>query len=341
MSSFDLTSKEVEVDVKGFDAKRVYIVEARHKITRTLLGFIRFQDGVLEFTNFKAQLSRKALDMGESSKRDDIHAAGTHGEGFKVAALVMLRKGYRVRYESSKFYWNFQFGGKDQTLLYCSLREMQASKLARLMAAYSKKTRKGDPRELKSNIWEDVSVKIGQKFRGLGTMIEEEDFQKWIEVSIDLNQPSKIIETRHGTLILDDAFRGRIYLKGLLLEGENSSRGFSYGYNFKYGQVNRDRERLTDPNQEAATLVEIWQEAIEKDKAGTIKKYVDLLRVDKAADVRFAKKYISRGTAEHIWKHLLEVDTERKLFYHDDKNGDTVIPSTEDCSLTLANLIKI
>jgi hypothetical protein len=100
----------------------VWIATAHGPDSREVLGFIRHikAKGTLELTNFKAQLSRKSLDMGESSKRHENNLAGTHGEGFKLAALVMVRKNYQVRCEASKFYWSFQLGGRKKRTLYCT-----------------------------------------------------------------------------------------------------------------------------------------------------------------------------------------------------------------------------
>jgi hypothetical protein len=44
-----------------------------------------------------------------------------------------------------------------------------------------------------------------------------------MKVSLDLDPPSKIIRMHHGTVILDHHFKGRIYLKALLLEGESAT----------------------------------------------------------------------------------------------------------------------
>ena len=77
----------------------VYIAEACHPDTGELLSFVHYKekDGMLELTNFKARLSRATLDQGVTSKREKDHLAGAHGEGFKIAALVM------VHLESSVF----------------------------------------------------------------------------------------------------------------------------------------------------------------------------------------------------------------------------------------------
>lgn len=243
IETFDLNQARFEPIIHGFDLDGSYTAEARYPSSKQLLGYISLKDGVLEFTNFKTQLSPRALDLGSSSKRDSSETAGTHGEGFKVASLVMLRNGYRVQYQASEFYWTMRFGEKHKDTLYCVLSGMKKATLIKLKSTTRK--HKG-PRELSGNIWEDVTLKIGA-IRGQGKKITKEDWAKWMGVSVDLERPSKQIRTKFGNIILDDEFRGKIYLKGLLLEGVTSEREFRYGYNFMAGEVNRDRERLSDP----------------------------------------------------------------------------------------------
>jgi hypothetical protein len=278
----------------------------------------------LELTNFKAQLSRRALKVGVTTKRQKLGMAGTHGEGFKVASLVMLREGYQVRFEASKFYWNFRFAGGEKDTLHCFFSTPKGSAIQKQVAAYQKKAGKSCSRELKANLWEDVSVKIGKVHGSQGTMIELNDFKDWLQVSLHLDRPTKIIETACGTLILDPGFRGRIYLKSLLLE-TNSVKEWRFGYNLFDGKVNRDRQRLTNPAEEASVLARIWEEAIQKEEEDTLDDYVEMLKEDtRWADVSLAKKHMSETTAQKVWQHLLKGDPERIRFYHDHKNGDEV-----------------
>jgi hypothetical protein len=137
-----------------------------------LLGFIRYskKKGTVELTNFNAKLKREALDMGCTTKRRKSHLAGTHGEGFKVASLVMIRNGYQARFETSSYYWNFRFGGNNQAQLYCYLRPISKAKLDHQMVAYKKSVDRGTARTLKANIWEDVSVKIGRVYNSKGAL---------------------------------------------------------------------------------------------------------------------------------------------------------------------------
>ena len=117
------------------------------------------------------------LDIGVTTKRGSHETAGKHGEGFKVGALVMTRNLYRVRYESSNFYWAFKFGGHLQQQLYCSLSPMNENKIKTLRDKEEKRIAAGTARQLQSNIWEDVTVKIGRIY-GTGERVKKERFSE-------------------------------------------------------------------------------------------------------------------------------------------------------------------
>jgi hypothetical protein len=318
-----LKNRDFTILDKGFDSRDVYNIEARHPDTHELLGFIQWKDGTIQYSNFGAQLSRKALNFGLSTKRSNDDLAGAHGEGLKVASLVMVRRGYRVRYEASRFYWNFQFGGRNGDILCCKLTRMDRGKLNKLIEGYRAKTGSGTARELNANIWEDVTVKVG-RIQGRGERVGRADFLRWIKVSLDLDCPSKVIRTHHGSLILDKQFEGRIYLKGLLLEGEPATP-YKFCYDLFSGEVNRDRQRLSNPREEAKTLAKIWGEAIKQDEVAALPQLIDLLQADTAwGDVSLAEEYISIDTAQKIWRRLREQSGEGKLFYYHIQAGNQV-----------------
>lgn len=66
-------------------------------------------------------LEPKHLQLGTTSKDKKSGLAGSHGEGFKVAAMVMSRAGYKVRIEASNYNWSFHFGGQSRTQFKCTL----------------------------------------------------------------------------------------------------------------------------------------------------------------------------------------------------------------------------
>jgi hypothetical protein len=298
-----------------------------------LLGFVRYteKDGLLELTNFKAKLNRASLALGITSKREQEHLAGTHGGGFKLAALVMVRAGYQARIETSNYYWRFTFAGRNQSDLYCNLTPISDAKHQKQMHAYASKAEQGKPRELQNNTWEDVSVKIG-RVQGpkWGQKIARRDFDEWVKVSIDLDRTTEIVKTSHGSLILDKRFANKVFLKGLLLEGQSEGRDFKYGYDIRLGNVGRDRKSLENSSKESATFANIWGEAIAKHQKDSLSKYVNMLLAQANwADVSQAEKQMSATTAKAIWNYLRTQISGRNKFYHDDKHGDRVGTSCE------------
>jgi hypothetical protein len=322
----NLERREFKLTVKELNSE--YTAEARYPDSGELLGYIRYLEdkGTLELTNFRAQLSRKSLDLGATSKRDKKHLAGTHGEGFKVAALVMARRGYQVRFEASSYYWTFRFGGPDDKHLYCYFSPISEKKLKKQMKANKAEIGKGSPRELKAHNWEDVTVRIGRLYGPQwGEKIEKQQFLSWVKVAIDLDQPSRFFETVHGTLIQDESFRNKVYLKGLLLESTSSAKSFKFGYDLLEGAVNRDRQRLSDTSEEAKILANIWEVPIRENAVGAINNYVEML-LDQTqwGDVNRAETEISESTANIIWQHLLVRDSGWDYFYHGQDAADQV-----------------
>jgi hypothetical protein len=324
IDSSSIADGKLKITVK--DTNSFYIAEARHPISGALLGFIRFciARGHLELTNFKAKLSRKALDLGTSSKRRKSNQAGTHGEGFKIASLVMVRNGYQVRYESQDHYWNFRLGGRggrDEDHLYCHFSKMRKSSVEKNFKKSKEDRLKKMPRGYTANSWEDVTVKMGNvSGPNNGEKITREIFMEWVKVALDLNKPSTTIEIPQGTIILDPSSQGKIYLKGLLLQDASSSK-FKYGYNFLHGQVNRDRQKLSSSEQEAKMLVEMWNSAIELESGSrtAVKNYVDMLTVNTEwADVEKAGHYISKfeSLAKSIFEELERRDSGKNRFYY-------------------------
>ncbi|KAJ5819501.1 hypothetical protein N7474_005092 [Penicillium riverlandense] len=61
------------------------------------LGFIRYEKktGRVIMVNACAQLQPEALELGHTSKLGNPKLAGCHGEGLKLAALVMTRNDYK------------------------------------------------------------------------------------------------------------------------------------------------------------------------------------------------------------------------------------------------------
>ena len=290
VESFNLDSRSFKPVLSQYPSQ-IQITIHRDHASRTgtpsqeLLGFIRFNKraGSLELTNFQAHLSVQQLSLGGTTKRgqDQDRFAGIHGEGFKLAALVMRRRGHAVRFTASSYYWNFGFRGASASNLYCRLAQANPEVVRRQKNKFAEKAASGGRRGLTSNIWEDVTVKVSKGRGASGMKISEADFRSWLDVAIDVNGPQSadIVHTDHGDLILDDRFYGRIYLKGIHVPGLGpGGKEYIFGYNFVRGRINRDRERLMSQAKEAEMLAMIWEQSIVRRGDDVTDKYIKLFR---------------------------------------------------------------
>lgn len=325
-----------------------YLAKAYDKRDKdTFFGFVSYSrsTGCVEVANFQAQLSPGDLSMGKSSKRGNKNFAGTHGDGFKVAALVMTERGYRVSYTAGKFYWNFRYHKGDRDNLICVISPVKESAVLKGMAKERQRIQNGISRSttITANCWEDVVVKIGC-VRGKGEKVKFTEFKEWLKSSLDLDPPIQTpIDTNYGSLILDPAHEGRVYLKGLLIGIHPASskdatesqveasdkvpvKQFKFGYNLLRGTVNRDRRGLDD-NSESKWFSRIWSKAIVVNSAHSCKLFVDMLREPKLCeDVCYAEYSItrSRPLAEKIWQYLQKEHSDQNVFFHDQKNVERV-----------------
>jgi hypothetical protein len=264
------------------------------------------------------------LEQNYTTKRNQPKLAGGNGEGFKLAALVMLRKGYAVHISASGHYWKFHWGKKNNNDLYCNITAPSKKVHKEQSDAYTAIAQNRSPREKKANICGDVKFTIGV-YRKDGMKISSEDIRSWMKTTLDLHPPDLIIRSSKGSLILDRNYSNMAYLKGLLLECSLNSRRFKFGYDLIEGTVNRDRHWVRDPKLVAMNLVSIWEEAIEKNEAATLAEYVNMhFDTEKWADIDLAEDYITSTLAQKIWQFLCTENSEGKLFYYDSRDSDIV-----------------
>ncbi|KAF9885418.1 hypothetical protein FE257_012940 [Aspergillus nanangensis] len=233
------------------------------------MGYIQFakKTGHVTLVNACSTLQPKHLQLGSTSKRHDPRLAGRHGEGLKIAVLVLMREGHQVRIEASRHKWRFGFKSPPITQFTCTMNPSKKpiNTDAESHAAMSK---------FKNRIATDVAIFISP-----GAGIKPSDFMEWLQVTLDILNPRDTIKTTGGDLFLDESFSNKIYLKGLLLpQSPSASKNLIYGYNFYSGALNRDRTRMTDRKEESRMITQIWEEAIALDEQILLPKFVDMLR---------------------------------------------------------------
>ncbi|KAF5510334.1 hypothetical protein CGCS363_v002124 [Colletotrichum siamense] len=277
---------------------------------RELVGFIvhKAKTGTVEIANFNANLSMDDLSIGGSTKRNNDKFAGVHGEGFKVAALVMVRSGIPIRIQSTSANWNFGFNGVNKDRFYCKISKPNTRNVDYETASLTQQTMGGTLRsDLVSYSSRDVTIQLSHPATGRGyrNPITADEFRGWTTVSLDLSNPDpdKMIRTQHGDLVLDERFAGQIYLKGFKVSAPTlGSKSYRFCYNFATGKLGRDRERMTSHDKEAETLAIIWETAVAGDHGNLVQRYVELFSED-CVDIISAEK-ASRILARRIWTWL-------------------------------------
>ncbi|KPI45359.1 uncharacterized protein AB675_2323 [Cyphellophora attinorum] len=276
---------------------------------RKLLGFIRFRGktGSLELVNFNAQLQRRFLNFGPSSKRNQESTAGCHGEGLKLAAVVFLREARKVRITASGYYWNFSF--KKGTVKY---RLSQVKDHKKLTAADR------DRNEHAYSAAYDVCVEIGRA-RGSNHKVTIDDVREWLTVSFDiqaLNLTIPPVHTAHGDLVLDDGLSGKLYLKGMHVAANGSRNGGPvFSYNLLNGDIDRDR-KLMHPDDVAERITRIWKQAMRDERL--VDRYIGLFSDhENAMDIRMAEKNVDASMAKAIKKRLLAKNPNGFLYPRD------------------------
>lgn len=234
------------------------------------LGFVRFIGqhglGTIELSNLRATLHPDHLDFGGTTKKGRQNQAGAHGEGLKLAIMILMQssQNHTVFACSGGVNYTFNFNTKGKLVARLSRNDKTQPH------PQPKKLSISTPAVMPTG---DVHFMIGQKKPGrneLGlqarrTLVRQEDFASWSEVSLDLikarigdQSDQRIINTPHGDLLVSPDFRGKLFLKGLLLRESTESRSASmtglrlaFGYNFAFGRTNRERQSVADAYEEA------------------------------------------------------------------------------------------
>jgi hypothetical protein len=291
---------------------------------KKLLGYMLFtwplrnnpnKEGVLEMCNFNASLYERNFKLGNTTKANDKDQAGEHGEGFKIAAMVLRRhpQNYSVRAMASERFIDFKFSGKGE--IAACVSSLKTKKKERDLAEFEELSDNGKCRPLKPKVWEDVTFIIGvqrkvKDARGRQcptSRIPLATFEDWLSVTTHVKPPKQRFQTPYGTLILEEAYINKMYLRGLLLPNGSSSRHkYKYGYDFPEGKTNRDREGLKSSGQREQMITNIWSFAI-CENLEFMKMYCGLLLTpqdSRSADVFCAEDYLNKDDILRIWGFL-------------------------------------
>lgn len=176
---------------------------------------------LLSVGNKNSVLEVKTLLLGSTTKANDSKTIGQHGEGYKVATLVLTRLGKVVTF--------YNYGA----------REVWRPRFV--------KSRRYGTQVLtffvdKKYIWQSVpDNNLSIEIEG----ITPEEYAKIVESNLHLQDVGDVIETPRGRILEDEKFKGKVFVNGLFV---CKYEPYQYGYDFKpeYIKLDRDRKLVSD-----------------------------------------------------------------------------------------------
>ena len=165
---------------------------------------------ILTIKNMGAKLPISSLVLGNSSKGDMKNQIGQFGEGYKIALVVLLRKGFGITIINSDELWtpSFEFSENFKSqILTISSEEIEDKRF--------------------------VSFEIN----GVSQELFNDLYNYFPCIDDDFGE---VISCDNGQILLDEKFSGMMFVEGLYIQ---SDKNFKYGYNFNTDAVQLDRDR--------------------------------------------------------------------------------------------------
>lgn len=235
------------------------------------------EEQVLRVGNKTSCLTLDTLLLGSSSKRDDKNTIGKHGEGYKIAFMVLLRE------------------GKSVTVYNYGSREVWETKLV-------KSRRFGN--QLVPCVFVN-KVAVWNKVPSHDLMIEisgitESEYADIVKSNLNLQDDiGQFFESENkGRVLLEDRYAGKVFVRGLYI---NSNPNFSCGYDFAPDVIELDRDRkLIDSFNLSWKSSQLWNAIVSMSSEEEARKCALKLIESNANDT----KYIATLFPEQIHKEL-------------------------------------
>lgn len=172
---------------------------------------------VLKIGNKLSRLSTKSLLLGNSSKRNDENTIGCHGEGYKVATIVLLRNGCSVKVYNynEKEIWSAKIIKSRRYQADIGVFDVEK------MGVFKSVPENSLIFEI-SNISKEAYDSIKSK-------------NLWLQDDL-----GEVKETKYGRVLLDERYLGKVFVKGLYV---CSKEQLTYGYDLIPSLIQLDRDR--------------------------------------------------------------------------------------------------
>ena len=259
---------------------------------------------VLRISNKTSILEIESLLLGNSTKANDKDTIGQHGEGYKIAFMVLLRENKKIKV--------YNYGKK----------EIWEAKLVR-------------SRRYNNNLVPVVIVEKGAFWKQVPdndliveiTGINPEEYEAIVESNLNLQDELEYYEVKDmGKILLDKSQKGKIYVCGLYI---CSKQEFNYGYSFNPSIISLDRDRRLMSTIDVAWETSLmWKKAFADD---FMKNEILEMMNDGATDVHYmeSRTYVYDDTDLSISNELAKKFIE--------ENGEKAVPVDSNSELSRVN----
>jgi hypothetical protein len=243
----------------------------------------RKDTSTLVIENEGTTLSREAILLGHTTKTGRGDLIGRFGEGMKAGILALVRADAGIKIRTGSEVW---------------VPKIERSERfeSKVLVFYVH-----TGREFKNRIQFEIEG-IGQESYDL----LDQNFL-WLAKIKDKER----VETSEGTLLLDERFKGRMFVKGVFVKRNESN----FGYDLPSAQIDRDRKMLDEFDLKYRTQ-SIWSEAL-KTRPDLIGSFLDALHA-RTEDLLGLTQY----TAPYLPQNVKEAA--RKDF--EQRYGDDALP---------------
>lgn len=266
------------------EAMREFFQNAVDEETRDSSNKMFFEydsaDQIVRIGNKHSDLDIKTLLFGMTTKKEDREMIGNHGEGYKIATVVLLRLGKPVVFQN-----------------YCR-KEIWRPRLV--------KSRRYEGMMVptffveQTAIWERIPqhsliIEIGG--------VTPEEYQDMKVANLHLQDEVQEKETAYGSIIEGEQYTGKVYVGGLFICNEP---GLEVGINFKPSVVRIERDRSMvnsfDIKWYAARMVEeLKDKELTKRSLGCYTgTYIEAYRVPEDIKNEVAEEFINQHGAKAV-----------------------------------------
>lgn len=260
------------------------------------MGF-EYRDNTVRISNKTSKLTAESLLLGSSTKCDDDRTIGQHGEGYKIAFMVLLRNNKKIKV--------YNYGAREiWEVRLVNSKRYNGQQIPTVFIE-------------KEAVWKTVpSDDLIIEVSG----ITNEEYEQVVESNLHLRneEVQRFDIDGHGAVLLDDKEKGKVYVKGLFV---NKVDSLEYGYDFEPTVVKLDRDRkLIDSFDISWEASIIW--LLASDNSDEMKKIATELLNNNAADTRYVKSNLYKSNSKTL------INNVAKEFYNE--HGENAVPVTNN-----------